>query len=53
MNHGLMIYIDTKAKCTVVIQKILPVSEFIDPVLAKSSPKRWFSMTEKRAFWDC
>jgi hypothetical protein len=40
------------------------VSEFIDPVLAKTSPKRWFSMTEKQvrkkiekiekqAFWAC
>ncbi len=27
-----------------------PVPEFIDPVLAKTSPKRSFSMTEKERF---
>ncbi len=30
----------------------IPVPEFIDPVFAKRSPKRSFSMT-KRAFWTC
>jgi hypothetical protein len=31
--------------------KQLPsVPEFIDPVFAKTSPKRWFSMTENERF---
>jgi hypothetical protein len=28
-----------------------PVPEFIDPVFTKTSPKRWFSLNRKRAFW--
>ncbi len=27
------------------------VPEFTDPVFTKTSPKRWFSLNRKRAFW--